>query len=150
MKILFFTLMLSLAAGHAFSADCSYCGKADALKARFSQLKPDPMDEATIDEQDELVGQTEELIKQIVRGKKPSDADLVAVIHILKVAVPFDYSESLGESLAGTFKPYADRVYTLVRKEQKAKRLTRGQAEDVIMNLAIGENTVERGTDSQN
>jgi hypothetical protein len=140
-------IFLLLGISSAFASDCSYCGKLDRLKARFARVTPDPMNEKTIDLQDELLGQTEGMIKEIAK-RGPSDKDVERIVSLLAVAVPFDYSESLGEGLYHTYKPFSDRLYAEVRRQEKERRLSADQAKEIIINIATGENTIENGTDS--
>jgi hypothetical protein len=68
-------------------------------------------------------------------------------VGLLAVALPFDYSESLGESLYATFKPISSRIDKEVRRQEAKGILSAKQADQILTSLAIGENTVEHGTD---
>lgn len=151
MKTLFFSLTLMIASVTSFAADnCSYCGEMEKLKAGFAKVKPDAMNNATIDRQNDLVDKSLALIQKVLKEKKDFPvADMRRVIPFLGIVVTYDYQNLVADELLDQLHPHADRFFQEVTRMEKERAITSERADEIRIAIGTAEAVAEDGTDPQ-
>lgn len=149
MKALIFTLMLLPLAGSAFGADgCSYCPEMDRLKAEFAKVKPDPMDNATIDHQDDLVEKSLDLMLKVIKDHPAFPAaDMRRVIPFLGLVVTYDYQNLVADELLDSMKRHERRFFRELTAMEKEGAVSATMADEIRVAIGVAEAVREDGTD---
>jgi hypothetical protein len=149
---LFLSVLMALAVGPAFAkaSDCSYCDRLEKVKISARKLKPDSMNEKTIDQQIALVEQTADVLIEVLKKHKQVPAkDLERMVQALAVALPFDYENYLADLLVGTLKSRVQQFFDEVDRQEKAKKLTAAQADEIRTALGVSEQVIKHGQDPE-
>ncbi len=133
----------------AFAVDCTYCQRMDTLKAGFSRVVPDSMNNETIDRQNELVDGTTDLVLEVVRSSsRLPQADLERIVGLLAIAAPYDYENSMSERILVVLKPQIESFFSEITRQLKAGKLTAKQADDLRISMGTAEQVqMQGGTD---
>ncbi|MCO5141562.1 MAG: hypothetical protein M9962_00560 [Oligoflexia bacterium] len=150
-KSLVISLSLSFfTAGASFADSCSYCAKITEIKKDFSKVKPDSMNEKTIDKQNALVDRSIELIKDVIKkNPKIPDSDMKNIISLMVVAVDYDYQNLMSEDVLGVLQPEIERFFKTITSLEKEKKITSKQADELRTAMAVAEEVGKSGTDPE-
>lgn len=158
MKLLKLTLALSIllgpvafTAGEAMAAakgECGYCAGMDKLKAAFAKVKPDPMNEKTIDRQNELVEASADLLKKPMKEVSSLGAeDWKRIMPFLGVVVQYDYQNLVADELLPIMGKGREVFYSELKKAGKSGVIKQADADEILVSFGTAEAVQERGND---
>jgi hypothetical protein len=128
---------------------CSYCEKLELLQAEFQKVKPDAMDEKTIDQQVYLVTTTEKMAIQVLGGKvAPESGDWARLVPLLATAQTYDFSNTMAEDVSAALISHKrlEAFYVEVEKLKKSGALNDSQVQSLQIAFGTAEHTIQEGT----
>jgi hypothetical protein len=151
MKLKITLALLALLSPNAFAkGDCSYCAKMDELKASFAKVKPDAMNEKTIDRQNELVDASADLLKPVMKNTaKLSAEDWKRIMPFLGVVVQYDYQNLVADELLPVMGPGREVFFNELKAAEKNGTIKGKDADEIRVSFGTAEAIQERGNDDQ-
>jgi hypothetical protein len=128
--------------------DCSYCAGMEKLKSGFAKVKPDAMNEKTIDRQNELVDSSADLLKPVMKDvAKLSAEDWKRILSFLGIVVRYDYQNLVADELLPVMGPGRETFFSELKKAEKAGTLKQADADEIRVSFGTAEAIQERGND---
>jgi hypothetical protein len=71
---------------------CTVCPQVDELIVKMDKVAPDPMNDNTLSEQDNLSGQALEIVKATLNEKQFTAGNAKAIVKLISRTIPYDNS----------------------------------------------------------
>jgi hypothetical protein len=121
----------------------------EALKEGFAKVKPDSMNEKTIDQQNKLVDESADLLGPVFKNTAKLKAeDWKRIMPCLGIVVRYDYQNLVADETLPLMGKHREIFFEELKKAEKSNTLKPGDADEIRVSFGTAEAIQERGNDA--
>jgi hypothetical protein len=132
-----FSLMVLLGANEALASSCSLQPELKGIQREMSRVRPDPMNEKTIDAQDKIVDRTIAFVNGL-SSCSLKDAELTDLVKHMVKTMAYDPDNQMGDMVGPSIKgPFLDKLVNRAKDLEKKKAISRQQLLEFVAAITV-------------